>query len=141
MFYTTFPKYAARPHSIARYDTRPRDGPDGDRPCANLCSDSGRRRQSGALLHALDHAFLRARIRVLCGDVGLAPPREATWHPRALAFPVTARFVARIPRAHRDALRVDVQLRRHQLQPGGRAVDDRLEHDCTRSVDLAAIHV
>src|SRR5687767_3450282 len=108
MFYTTVPKHEARPHSIARCGTWTRNGPDGRRPRPSFCRDSRRWSDSGAVLHALDHTFLRARVRVFRRHVGLAPSRDATRDPRALAFPVTAWLVARFPRAHREIGRAHV---------------------------------
>ena len=58
---------------------------------------------------------------------------DARRHRGAVALPAHARPADRAARAHGDAVRVDLQLRRDELQPRRRAVDDRLEHGRARA--------
>ena len=86
-----------------------------------------------SLLHPLGDALLRTGLRVLRRRVGLPASRDAAGHGRAVAVPADSRVLAGRARADGDAVRVDLQLRRDQLQPRRRAVDDRLEHGRARA--------
>src|SRR5262245_65039031 len=58
----------------------PRHGPDGDRSRARVLGSAGRRTNRRHLLHAVDHAFLRAGLRVF------------RWHERVSVRPQVGRY-------------------------------------------------
>ena len=91
------------------------------------------------LLHAVGDALLCTRLRLLRWCVGVSATLHAHRHRRALALSSVARPADRADRAHGDALRVDLQLRRDGLQHRRRAVDDRLEHGRPRGSRVAAV--
>src|SRR5262249_31086682 len=113
---------------FARCGPRAGDGADGRRPRPRLLGRAGRRTDAGRLLHALDHALLRARVRVFRRHGGVPARTLARRHPAAGPLPPLARPLAGRAGADDPAARLDVQLRLRALRAGRRDLDARLVH-------------